>query len=109
MFVVWSGLDLENQATFVPVLKTVAPGMVINAAAHNGFDQQEDEPDRAFSINVEAPAELARLTKLSGIPIVQIFTDYVFDGTSKRPYVEVNKPNSQTVYGRSKLAGEEAV
>lgn len=102
-------LDLENMATFAPVLKSVAPDMVINAAAHTGVDQQEDEPERAFRINAEAPAELARLTRLAGIPIIQISTDYVFDGTSTRPYVETDKPNPQTVYGRSKLAGEEAV
>lgn len=102
-------LDLENPATFAPVLNSVAPGMVINAAAHTGVDQQEDEPERAFSINAEAPAELARLTRLAGIPIVQISTDYVFDGRSSRLYVETDRPNPQTVYGRSKLAGEEAV
>ncbi|WP_378941541.1 dTDP-4-dehydrorhamnose reductase [Mesorhizobium sp. ANAO-SY3R2] len=102
-------LDLENPATFAPILKSVAPDMVINAAAHTGVDQQEDEPDRAFRINAEAPAELARLTRLAGIPIVQVSTDYVFDGTSTRPYVETDKANPQTVYGRSKLAGEEAV
>lgn len=103
------GLDLENPATFAPVLNAVAPDMVINAAAHTGVDQQEDEPERAFRINAEAPAELARLTRLAGIPLVQVSTDYVFDGTSARPYVETDKPNPQTVYGRSKLAGEDAV
>lgn len=102
-------LDLENPATLAPVLKSVAPDMVINAAAHTGVDQQEDEPERAFRINAEAPAELARLTRLAGIPIVQVSTDYVFDGRSNRPYAETDGANPQTVYGRSKLAGEEAV
>lgn len=102
-------LDLENPATFAPVLKSVAPDMVINAAAHTGVDQQEDEPERAFRLNAEAPAELARLTRLAGIPLIQVSTDYVFDGTSARPYVETDTPNPQTVYGRSKLAGEDAV
>lgn len=102
-------LDLENPATFAPVLKSVAPDMVINAAAHTGVDQQEDEPEKAFRINAEAPAELARLTRLAGIPIVQVSTDYVFDGRTARPYVETDRPNPQTVYGRSKLAGEVAV
>jgi len=102
-------LDLENPAGFAPLLKSVAPDMVINAAAHTGVDQQEDEPERAFRINAEAPAELARLTRLAGIPIVQVSTDYVFDGRSARPYVETDGPDPQTVYGRSKLAGEDAV
>ncbi|MBE1204674.1 dTDP-4-dehydrorhamnose reductase [Aminobacter carboxidus] len=102
-------LDLEDPTTFAPVLNSVAPDMVINAAAHTGVDQQEDEPERAFRINAEAPAELARLTRLAGIPIVQVSTDYVFDGRLERPYVETDIPNPLTVYGRSKLAGEEAV
>ncbi len=102
-------LDLEDLSTFAPVLRSVGPDLVINAAAHTGVDQQEDEPDRAFRMNAEAPAELARLTRSAGIPIVQISTDYVFDGTSTHPYVESDAPNPQTVYGRSKLAGEEAV
>ncbi|MDH6233078.1 dTDP-4-dehydrorhamnose reductase [Mesorhizobium soli] len=101
--------DLENPLTFGPVLKSVAPHMVINAAAHTGVDQQEDEPQRAFRINAEAPAELARLTRLAAIPIIQVSTDYVFDGKSTEPYVETDKPNPQTVYGLSKLAGEQAV
>ena len=102
-------LDLENPATFAPILKSIAPDMIINAAAHTGVDQQEDEPERAFRINAEAPAELARLTRLAGIPIIQVSTDYVFDGRATQPYIETDMPNPQTVYGRSKLAGEEAV
>lgn len=102
-------LDLESPATFAPILRSIAPDMVINAAAHTAVDQQEDEPERAFRINAEAPAELARLTRHAGIPIVQISTDYVFDGRSERPYLETDEPNPQTVYGRSKLAGEQVV
>ena len=101
--------DLENPLTFASVLKSVAPHMVINAAAHTGVDQQEDEPQRAFRINAEAPAELARLTRLAAIPIIQVSTDYVFDGKSGEPYVEADGPNPQTVYGLSKLAAEQAV
>ncbi len=102
-------LDLEDPSTFAPALRSVGPDLVINAAAHTGVDQQEDEPDRAFRMNAEAPAELARLTRQAGIPIIQISTDYVFDGTSSRPYLESDRPSPQTVYGSSKLAGEEAV
>lgn len=102
-------LDLEAPATFAPVLKLIAPDLVVNAAAHTGVDQQEDEAERAFTMNAEAPSALARLTRLSGIPIIQVSTDYVFDGRSARPYVEADLPNPQTVYGRSKLAGEDAV
>lgn len=102
-------LDLEKPALFAQVLHSISPDLLINAAAHTAVDQQEDEDERAFRINAEAPAELARLTRLAGIPIVQVSTDYVFDGSSPRPYVESDLPNPQTVYGRSKLAGEDAV
>lgn len=102
-------LDLENPASFAQVFHSHAPDMLINAAAHTAVDQQEDEAERAFGINAEAPAELARLTRLAGIPMIQVSTDYVFDGSSARPYVETDPTNPQTVYGRSKLAGEEAV
>lgn len=102
-------LDLEEPATLASALKAAAPDMVVNAAAHTGVDQQEDEPDRAFLMNAEAPAELARLTGKAGIPLIHLSTDYVFDGRSATPYIEADRPNPQTVYGRSKLAGEEAV
>ena len=102
-------LDLEAPSTFAAVLKLIAPDLVVNAAAHTGVDQQEDEAERAFRMNAEAPAELARLTRQLGIPIIHVSTDYVFDGRSARPYVEADTPNPQTAYGRSKLAGEEAV
>lgn len=102
-------LDLENPVSFARVLRAYAPDMLINAAAHTAVDAQEDEAERAFRINAEAPAELARMTRLAGIPMVQVSTDYVFDGSSRRPYLETDPPNPQTVYGRSKLAGEEAV
>lgn len=102
-------LDLENPNSFAPTLMTAAPDLVINAAAHTGVDQQENEPERAFRMNAEAPAELARLTRQAGIPLIHVSTDYVFDGRSSVPYIETDQPNPQTVYGRSKLAGEEAV
>lgn len=102
-------LDLEKPDGFASVLISVAPDLVINAAAYTGVDQQEDEPERAFRMNAEAPAELARLTKQAGVPLIHVSTDYVFDGRSSMPYVETDLPNPQTVYGRSKLAGEEAV
>lgn len=102
-------LDLEIPDSFEPILEATAPDLVINAAAHTGVDQQEDEPERAFQLNAHAPSELARLTRQAGIPLIQISTDYVFDGLSSTPYVETDRPNPQTVYGRSKLAGEAAV
>lgn len=102
-------LDLERPEGFASALKSTAPDLIINAAAHTGVDQQEDEPERAFQMNAEAPAELAQLTGKAGIPLIHISTDYVFDGQKSSPYVETDLPNPQMVYGRSKLAGEKAV
>ena len=102
-------LDLERPQTIASAIRDVAPDMVINAAAYTAVDLAEDEPDLAMRINADAAAELARATRLEGIPILQMSTDYVFDGTGTQPYTEKDAPNPGTAYGRSKLAGEEAV
>lgn len=109
VFVGRPDLDLENPAGFRGVIDAITPDLVINAAAFTEVDRQENEVEKAFRINAEAPAELARLTRLAGIPIIQISTDYVYEGISSRPYVETDLANPRTVYGRSKLAGEMAV
>ena len=78
---------------------------IINCAAYTAVDKAETDEKLAELINVEGPRNLAA----SGLPIIHISTDYVFDGTSSVPYVEDDKTNPQTVYGRTKLAGEQAV
>ena len=78
---------------------------IINCAAYTAVDKAESDEKLAALINVEGPRNLASV----GIPLVHISTDYVFDGTNSVPYVEDDKPNPQTAYGRTKLAGEQAV
>ena len=78
---------------------------VINCAAYTAVDNAEDEEDLAYKINVEGPKNLA----LTGVPLVHISTDYVFDGRSCVPYKEDDVPNPKSAYGRTKLAGEQAV
>lgn len=78
---------------------------IINCAAYTAVDKAESDEKLAELINVEGPRNLAA----SGLPLIHISTDYVFDGTNSVPYVEEDKPHPQTVYGRTKLAGEQAV
>lgn len=79
--------------------------LVINCAAYTAVDRAEDDPEAADRANRLGPALLARY----GRHILHVSTDYVFDGTSCRPYTEDDAPNPLSVYGRTKLAGEEAV
>lgn len=102
-------LDLEIPGSAAALIGSVAPDVVINAAAYTAVDQAEDEPERAMRINGEAAGEIAAAARAVGAPVIQISTDYVFDGTSDVPYTEDAPTNPLNVYGRSKLAGEELV
>jgi dTDP-4-dehydrorhamnose reductase len=102
-------LDLEIPGSGAQAIADVQPDVVINAAAYTAVDQAEDEPDRAFRINAEAAGEMAAATESFGARFIQISTDYVFDGRKDGPYAEDAKPNPLGIYGRTKLAGEEAV
>ena len=85
------------------------PDLLVNAAAFTHVDRCEREPELALRVNAEAPAELARRCATLGVKLVHVSTDYVFDGTGDRPYREDDPPAPSSVYGRTKLAGEEAV
>lgn len=102
-------LDLEVPGSAEKVVSAVAPDVVISAAAYTAVDQAEDEPERAFRINGEAPGELAAAARAAGARIIQISTDYVFDGRKTEPYREDDPTNPLGVYGKSKLLGEERV
>jgi len=102
-------LDLEIAGNAARAIAEVRPEVVINAAAYTAVDQAEDECDRANRINAEAAGEVAAAAAGIGARVIQISTDYVFDGRADGPYAEDEKPDPLGVYGRSKLAGEEAV
>ena len=87
----------------------IRPDVIVNCAAYTALDKAEIEPDIVFTINATAPAELAKAAARHGALMVQYSTDCVFDGKSPRPYAEEDAPNPLSVYGRSKLAGDEAV
>src|ERR1019366_5551081 len=85
------------------------PKIVINAAAYTAVDKAESEPDKAMRINGVAPGILAEEAMKLGALLVHNSTNYVFDGARTEPYVETDAPNPLGTYGRTKLAGDEAV
>lgn len=102
-------LDLAQPDALRAPIEALRPGLIINAAAHTAVDQAESEPERAFAINATAPGILAQTAVALGIPLIHYSTDYVFDGLKPAPYTEDDTPNPLSVYGRSKLAGENAI
>lgn len=102
-------LDITQLEATRKVLELIRPQVVINAAAYTQVDQAESEPDMAYRVNALGARNLALTTASQNIPLVQISTDYVFDGKAERPYHEFDRPAPRCIYGKSKLAGEEAV
>ena len=102
-------LDLTQPEQIRRQVQTVRPDLIINAAAHTAVDQAESEPQTAFAINAVAPGILAEEARALDIPLIHYSTDYVFDGTKVGAYNEDDAPNPLGVYGRSKLAGEQAI
>lgn len=102
-------LDLERPATVPPVLGALKPDIIVNAAAFTAVDLAESEPDRAHAINATGAGAMAAAAATLGVPVIQISTDYVFDGSATMPYRESDGIAPLGVYGQSKLAGEQAV
>ena len=86
-----------------------APAVVLNAAAFTQVDRCESEPERAYQVNAEAPALLARICSERGVRLVHVSTDYVFSGDASQPYAEQDPTAPTSIYGRSKLEGERRV
>jgi dTDP-4-dehydrorhamnose reductase len=102
-------LDLSVPRTVAPALRAARPDVIVNAAAYTAVDQAESEPELAMRVNGEAAGEAARAAAALGIPMIQLSTDYVFDGGLDRPYREDDATGPISAYGASKLAGEQAV
>lgn len=102
-------LDLNSADSIRETMRAVQPRWVVNAAAHTAVDKAESEPELAFAINATAPEIFADEAKKTGAAILHFSTDYVFDGTKASPYVETDPTGPLGVYGRSKLAGEQAL
>ncbi|MCS3700207.1 dTDP-4-dehydrorhamnose reductase [Salinibacter ruber] len=101
--------DLTAPASLRRVVSDVEPALIVNAAAYTDVDGAEDAPERAATINAEAPGVLAEAARDVGAWLVHYSTDYVFDGTKHAPYTEDDTPNPINLYGRTKRHGEEAI
>jgi len=102
-------IDLTSGDSIRRWVREARPNIVINAAAYTAVDKAESEPDKAMQINGIAPGILAEEAKTCGALMVHYSTDYVFDGTKTTPYLETDLPNPLGAYGRSKLAGDDAI
>jgi dTDP-4-dehydrorhamnose reductase len=101
--------DFEDPMGLGMKVRAEAPQVIVNAAAYTAVDRAESEPERAFRINRDAPGALAEAARGLGASLVHYSTDYVFDGASAEPYRETDPTGPLSVYGRSKLEGEEAI
>jgi len=101
--------DLVSLDTLTALVNSLQPDVIVNAAAYTAVDKAEEEIDLAMTVNARAPGALAVAARRYGALLVHYSTDYVFDGKKAGAYSETDAPNPGSAYGRSKLAGEEAV
>ena len=101
--------DLTRPEEIRAVVRASAPELIVNAAAYTAVDRAETEPELAYAVNAAAPAALAEEANRLGAALLHLSTDYVFDGSKAAPWLEDDACNPLSVYGRSKLQGEQAV
>ncbi|MBD2725432.1 dTDP-4-dehydrorhamnose reductase [Nostoc sp. FACHB-892] len=102
-------VDLALPDTLRNVIRSKQPQIIINAAAYTAVDKAESESELATAINAIAPLIIAQESQNLGAFLIHISTDYVFDGNGYRPYQETDATNPLSIYGKTKLAGEEAI
>ena len=102
-------LDLTKTHDIKRIVRDIKPNLIINPAAYTAVDKAESEPDLAYAINATAPQILAEEAARLNASLMHFSTDYVYDGTKETPYVETDAVNPVSVYGKSKLAGEDAI
>jgi dTDP-4-dehydrorhamnose reductase len=101
--------DLANSGQLRALIRSAKPKIIVNAAAYTAVDRAESEPQSATALNADAPAVMAEEARALGAVLVHYSTDYVFDGRKTAPYIETDTPSPQSVYGQTKLAGEQAI
>ncbi len=102
-------LDLAQPPRMPAALDRLAPDFIVNPAAYTAVDKAEDERELAMRVNAQSPGAMARWARPRGVPLIHFSTDYVFDGSGTRPWREDDPAGPLSVYGASKLAGEEAI
>jgi dTDP-4-dehydrorhamnose reductase len=101
--------DFGDPDSLRAIVRAIRPNIIVNAAAYTAVDRAESEPEVAQRINADAPKILAQEAEALGAILVHYSTDYVFDGKSTAPYRETDAPAPLSVYGRTKLSGEQSV
>lgn len=99
-------LDVTVRSQVMRLVEQISPDAVINCAAYTNVERAESEEDLAYQVNSLAPRHIAEACRSTEALLVHFSTDYVFDGMSTKPYVETDKPNALSAYGRTKLEGE---
>jgi dTDP-4-dehydrorhamnose reductase len=100
-------LDLADAASVRRTLEAARPDVIVSAAAYTAVDRAESEPDLAFAVNGAGSGAVGAAAAALGVPVIHLSTDYVFAGDKAAPYVESDPTGPVSVYGRSKLQGEE--
>ncbi|MBX9894960.1 MAG: dTDP-4-dehydrorhamnose reductase [Nitrosomonas sp.] len=98
--------DFRDLSGIQASIRTVKPGVIVNAAAYTAVDKAEQEPGLARTLNAEAPGLLAQEAKRLNARLIHYSTDYVFNGNGDRPFVETDHPEPLNIYGQTKLEGE---
>ena len=101
--------DFSNPESLAATVRAVSPQIIVNAAAHTAVDKAESEPEVARALNATSPAVLAREAAASGAWLMHYSTDYVFDGSGSTPWAEDSPTGPLSVYGATKLEGEQAI
>ena len=101
--------DFANPVGIADTVRALRPDVIVNAAAHTAVDKAESEPELARLLNATTPGVLAQEAARLGALLVHYSTDYVFDGSGTRPWVETDTPAPLSVYGRTKLEGEQRI
>ena len=102
-------LDICDKAALDAFVKANAVNVIVNCAAYTAVDKAEDDVELCYKINAEAVRNIGEVAHQNGLKVVHVSTDYVFDGTNYLPYSEDQAVSPNTVYGKSKLAGEQAL
>ena len=101
--------DFANPAGVAETVRALRPDVIVNAAAHTAVDKAESEADFARTLNATTPGAIAQEAAKLGAWLVHYSTDYVFDGSGNRPWAETDQPAPLSVYGRTKLEGEQLI